>query len=50
MEKGKIPVEEGKLMKKGDGVTRGFLDNDGNKFRACVPVAGLKKESWLAHE
>ena len=26
-----------------------FLDNDGNKFRACVPSAGLKMESWLTH-
>ena len=50
MEKRKIPVEEGKLMKKGDVVTREFLDNDSNRFRACIPVAGLKKESWLAHE
>ena len=31
-------------MNRRDGVIRGFLDNDGNKFRACVRVAGLKKE------
>ena len=31
-------------MKRRDGVTRGFLDNDGTKFRVCVWVKGLKKE------
>ena len=32
MKEGKIPVEEGKSMNRRGGVTRGFLDNDGNKF------------------
>ena len=44
MKEGKITVEEGKSLKKGDGVTKRFLDNDGNKFRACVRLAGLKME------
>ena len=44
MKEGKIPVEEGKSMKRRDEITRRFLNNDGNKLRACVRVAGLKKE------